>query len=79
MKDFFLRTVYFFHITDGKGQLDLTDLSFMLVVGKIILTPGIDWTAVCALVPVILQQMHQKQVESRVEIHSITTTTSEKQ
>lgn len=74
MKDWLLRVVYFLHITDGKGQLDLTDLSFVLVIGKILLSPGIDWTAVCALVPVILQQMHQKQVESRVEIHSVTTT-----
>lgn len=74
MKAWLLKVVYFFHITDGKGQLDLTDLSFMLVIAKIMLSPGIDWTAVCALVPVILSQMHQRQVESRVEIHSVTST-----
>lgn len=49
----------FLHITDCNGNLDLVDLSFMLVVGKVILSPGIDYPAVCSLVPVILAKMHK--------------------
>lgn len=65
MKQFLYRLGDFFHIIDDNNQLDLTDISFMLVIGKIMYSPGIDWAAVCALVPVILQQMHQKQIDSK--------------
>ena len=59
------KIAYFLHIYDGEGQLDLEDISFMLIVGKIMLSPGIDWAAVCALVPVIISQMHVRNTDSK--------------
>jgi hypothetical protein len=65
MKQFIYKAAYWFHITDGQGQLDLTDLSFMLVVGKVMFAPGIDYQSVCALIGVILAQMHQNQLAAK--------------
>jgi hypothetical protein len=65
MKELIHRVSYFLHITDGQGQLDLTDLSFMLVVGKVIFATGIDYQSVCALVGVILAQMHSNQLAAK--------------
>lgn len=53
----------FLHITDSSGQLDIVDLSFMLTVGKVILAPGIDYSALGALIAVILSKMHSDSLE----------------
>lgn len=65
LKLLIMQISFFFHITDGSGQLDLTDLSFMLVVGKVMCAPGIDYQSVCALIGVILAQMHANQIASK--------------
>lgn len=65
MKSFILKALYAVHIYDGEGQLDLEDMAFMLLVGKIMMSPGIDWTAVCTLVPIIAAQMHVRSSDSK--------------
>ncbi len=65
MKDFILKTLYAIHIYDGAGQLDLEDIAFMLIVGKLILAPGIDFAAVCSLIPVIAAQMHIRSTDNK--------------
>jgi len=67
MKDKFFKACYFLHITDGYGQLDITDLSFMLMVGKVMLAPGIDWAAICTLIPLIMQQMHSEHLAANLK------------
>ena len=76
MKLWFLKACYFLHITDGHGQLDLTDLSFAAIVIKMILAPNFDWGAVCAMIPVLASQMHSNHIEylskrGENEIHNI--------
>lgn len=63
MKDKILKALYFLHIYDGAGQLDLEDIAFMLLVGKLMFSPGIDWAAMCSLIPVIASQMHIRSKE----------------
>lgn len=64
MKDRLLRFFYFFHVTDGQGQLDIVDLSFMMMVGKVFLTKGIDWPSVVSLITVILSKMHKSNLRA---------------
>ncbi len=52
------KAAYFLHITDGLGQLDIVDLSFIALTVKIVVEPHMDWGAICALIPTIAQQMH---------------------
>lgn len=59
------KLAYFLHIYNGEGQLDLEDIAFMLIVGKLVLAPGIDFAAVCSLIPVIASQMHIRSTESK--------------
>lgn len=63
--NWFVKTMYFLHIYDGAGQLDLEDIAFMLIVGKLVLAPGIDFAAVCSLIPVIAAQMHVRSTDNK--------------
>ena len=65
MKTWFLKTCFFLHITDGSGQLDLVDLSFIATVVKIMVSPNVDWPSVCSLVPVIMAKMHVTHLRSK--------------
>lgn len=55
----------FLHIIDEDNQLDITDLSFMLVMYKIMVTPNVDWPSLCALIPVILNKMHRRHINAQ--------------
>lgn len=65
MKDKIKAVFFFLHIYDGEGQLDLEDIAFVAIMVKIMMSPGIDWSAVCALVPVILSQMHVRSTDKK--------------
>lgn len=65
MKERIKQISYFLHIYNGEGQLDLEDIAFMLIVGKLVLAPGIDFAAVCSLIPVIAAQMHVRSTDSK--------------
>lgn len=65
IKDALKLVASFLHITDSNGQLDIVDLSFMLTVGKVILAPGIDYSALGALIAVLLGKMHSDFIESK--------------
>ena len=59
LKDCIQRVAYFLHITDGSGQLDLVDLSFMATVIKILIAPNIDWPSLTSLMGLILAKIHK--------------------
>jgi hypothetical protein len=59
------RIALLMHIIDNTGKLDLVDLSFIAMVLKVVLAPGIDFPSVTALVGVILAKMHRFHVENR--------------
>jgi len=65
LKERIKQIFFFLHIYDGEGQLDLEDMAFIALIIKIMMSPGIDWAAVCALVPVILNQMHIRNTDSK--------------
>lgn len=63
MKNFIFKVSYFLHITDGQGQLDIVDLSFMAVIIKLMFAPNFDWQAVCTLLPLLASQMHTNHLD----------------
>jgi hypothetical protein len=63
VKTWFFKAVYFLHISDGKGQLDLTDLSFVAIIVKLMFARNMDWGAVCTMIPILALQMHQNHIE----------------
>lgn len=65
MKDLLKNITFFLHIYDGQGQLDLEDIAFICLIFKIMMSPGIDWAAVCSLATVILAQMHVRSTDSK--------------
>lgn len=65
------KIAYFLHITDGQGQLDIVDLSFMAVIIKLMFAPNFDWQAVCTMLPLIASQMHTNQLASKFSVPTI--------
>lgn len=63
MGKFIRKVVYFLHISDGHGQLDLEDMAFILIVGKVLFAPGIDYSALGALIAVIMSKMHSNSIK----------------
>ena len=59
------KIAYFLHITDGQGQLDIVDLSFMAVIIKLMFAPNFDWQAVCTMIPLIASQMHANALAAK--------------
>lgn len=59
------RVALFLHITDSTGQLDLIDLSFIGVVGKILMAPTVDWQSATSLVGLILAKMHTNHLNHK--------------
>ena len=65
LKNSIIKVAKFLHITDSVGQLDIVDISFMLMIGKVLIAPGIDYGALGTLIAVILSKMHSDQLESK--------------
>lgn len=65
------KVAFFAHISDGEGQLDIVDLSFIAIVVKMLLAPNFDWQAVCAMLPLIASQMHTNQLSAKQQIPPI--------
>lgn len=65
IKELLKKCAWFLHMTDSAGQLDIVDLSFIAMVVKVVLAPGIDYAALGTLIAVILSKMHADQLDSK--------------
>lgn len=54
----------FLHIVDNEGQLDLTDLTFIAIIVKIMCASTLDFPAVVTLATVCINKMHRRHVDS---------------
>lgn len=63
VKLYIYKIAYFLHITNGEGQLDITDLSFMAIIIKLMMAPNFDWNAVCVMLPLLASQMHTNYLD----------------
>ena len=65
LSSYIAKIAFFLHITDGQGQLDIVDLSFIAVIIKLMFAPNFDWQAVCTMLPLIASQMHTNQLAAQ--------------
>lgn len=54
----------FFHLIDLDNQIDLTNIAFMIIMGKIVVASQLDWPSVVTLATVILNKIHKRRVDS---------------
>lgn len=64
MKNLILRIGTFLHIIDDDGRLDLSDIAFMIIMGKIVMSPMLDFPSVITLATVILNKMHKRSSDN---------------
>lgn len=50
----------FLHIIDDFGQLDLTDLAFICIIIKIMMSSNLDWPSVIVLATACMNKMHRR-------------------
>lgn len=62
---------YFLCLVDG-GQLNLPDIAFMIILGKIIFATSVDWASLATLAIAVLNSMHSRQTVATTDITNMT-------
>ncbi len=63
--------MYFLCIVDS-GQLNLPDIAFMIILGKIIFATNVDWASLATLAIAVLNSMHSRQTVATTDITNMT-------
>lgn len=63
---------YFLCLVD-QGQLNLPDLAFIIIIGKVIFAPTVDWASLATLAIAVLNAMHSRQTVASTDITNMTT------
>lgn len=71
MLDRLYKIGYFLCIVQD-GQLNLPDISFIIILGKIIFAPSVDWAALATLAIAVLNSMHSRQTVATSDITEMT-------
>jgi hypothetical protein len=58
------KIAYFLCLIDDTPQLSLSNIAFLVILGKIIVTPSVDWTALVTLAITCLNVMHDRHVNT---------------
>lgn len=66
MKEQIKKIAYFLHIVDDENQLDLTDLAFICIVIKVMISSNLDWPSVMVLATTCINKMHRRQQSTTV-------------
>lgn len=53
------------------GQVSLSNFTLYILLGKIVITPGLDWAVVAGLLVSILSRVHKKQLYSKKEANKV--------
>lgn len=71
MLDKFYKIGYFLCLVDD-GQLNLPDIAFIIILGKILVSPSVDWAALVTLAISVLNSMHNRQTVTTASIQDMT-------
>lgn len=71
MLDKLNKILYFLCIVDS-GQLNLPDIAFMIILGKIIFATTVDWASLATLAIAVLNSMHSRQTVATADITNMT-------
>jgi hypothetical protein len=72
MLDRINKILYFLCIVQD-GQLNLADISFMIILGKIIAATTVDWASLATLAIAVLNSMHNRTAVTSPDITNMTT------
>jgi hypothetical protein len=56
------KIAYFLCLIDETPQISLSNIAFLVILGKVILAPAVDWTALVTLAITCLNMMHDRSV-----------------
>lgn len=62
---------YFLCLVDD-GQLNIPDIAFMILLGKIIFATQVDWASLATLAIAVLNSMHSRQTIATTDITNMT-------
>lgn len=71
MLDKLYKIGYFCCLVDG-GQLNLPDIAFLIILGKIIFATTVDWPSLATLCIAVLNSMHSRQTVATADITNMT-------
>jgi hypothetical protein len=54
------------------GQLNIPDVAFMIILGKILVAPQLDWPSLVTLAIAVLNSMHSRQIVATDDITNMT-------
>jgi len=72
MVDIIRKIGYFLCIIDETPQLNLADVAFIIILGKIIVATTVDWASLATLAIAVLNQMHNRQTVTSPDIMNMT-------
>ena len=72
MLDKIYKIGYFLCLVD-EGQLNLPDIAFLIILGKIIFATTVDWASLATLAIAVLNSMHSRQTVATTDITNMTT------
>jgi len=70
------KVCYFLRIVDEEPRLDLSDLAFMIILGKIIWSTQVDWPSMVTLAISALNMAHNRQLDASANINQVQDMTS---
>lgn len=71
MLDRLYKIGYFLCLVD-QGQLNLPDIAFLIILGKIIFATTVDWASLATLAIAVLNSMHSRQTVATTDITNMT-------
>lgn len=72
MLDKLRKVGYFLCLIDETPQLNLPDVAFIIILGKIIFATQVDWASLATLAIAVLNSMHSRQTVATADITNMT-------
>jgi hypothetical protein len=66
------QVLYFLCLIDG-NQINIPDIAFLIILGKIILATNVDWPSLATLAIAVLNSCHSRQTVATQDISNMTT------
>lgn len=73
------KIAYFLCLIDETPQISLSNIAFLVILGKIIVAPSVDWTALVTLAITCMNVIHDRQVNttSNADVQAMTVQVTE--
>lgn len=65
------KIAYFLHLIDDDSRLNLEDIAFCVILGKIAFSSNVDWAALVTLAVCCLNMMHKRHVDATLNTSTL--------